>query len=137
MRRICLFFFVGGLSACSPIVDLELHNNAGQQITVEIPGGGRTSIAPNTAAIIDLVVPQGGFARQFAIVMRNTSYSYPGYMRAFADVPFSLREHRSFESQRIHAKVDSHGRILLSSPKRSDIVLPTQPAGFPIEPAKA
>ena len=135
MRLACLLLVSTAVAGCSPVVDLELYNDTGREIFVSVPAATeQLSIQPHTAQVVSLVVPRAGLARTFSVSSSAKSWMYPGYLRVFASVPFSLRERRSLGAQRIHAKVDSRGRIFLTSPKDSGVAVPTQPPGFPMQP---
>jgi hypothetical protein len=126
---------VAMLGSCTPIYDVSLLNDTGTDITVIMPGGRaeQVRIARGTAAPIDILIAHAGQPEQFVVVSGPRRWHYSRYMDTFGIPGYSLREHRSFGAVRIHARIDSGGRVYLLSPTDSPVA---QPAGFPIHPKK-
>ncbi len=121
------------LGSCVPLYDVSLLNDTGRAITVIIPGARpeQIQIPRGAAAPIDILVARAGLPEQFVVVSGSHRWHYSRYMDTFGVPDYSLREHRSFGAVRIHARIDSRGRVYLLSPTDSRVA---QPAGFPLDP---
>jgi hypothetical protein len=121
------------LSSCVPLYDVSVLNDTGSDITVIMPVGRPEQIhIPRGAAVpVDLLVARAGQPEQFVVVCGSHRWRYSRYMDTFGVPGYPLREHRSLGAVRIHARIDSRGRVYLLSPTDSPV---PQPAGFPLHP---
>ena len=121
------------LGSCTPIYDVSVLNDTGTDITVIMPGGRpeQVHIPRGTAAPVDILIAHAGQPEQFVVISGSRRWHYSRYMDTFGVPGYALREHRSFGAVRIHARIDSRGRVYLLSPTDSPV---PQPAGFPIQP---
>ncbi len=121
------------LTSCVPLYDVSLLNDTGSDITVIMLGGipEQVHIPRGSAAPVDILVARAGQPEQFVVVSGSHRWPYSRYMDTFGVPGYSLREHRSFGAVRIHARIDSRGRVYLLSPTDLPVA---QPTGFPITP---
>jgi hypothetical protein len=121
------------LGSCTPIYDVSLLNDTGTDITIVMPGGRPepVHIARGTAAPVDILIAHAGQPEEFIVVSGSHRWRYSRYMDSFGAPGYSVREHRSFGAVRIHARIDSRGRVYLLSPADSPVA---QPKGFPLHP---
>jgi len=78
-----------------------------------------------------VLVLRPGYPNQFSISTRSHVWIYRHRLRLLGSVSRDYWEHGPFESQRLHVRVDSRGRIYLVSPSGAPV---RQPAGFPVQP---
>jgi hypothetical protein len=131
--------FVGSVAAilvlgsCIPQYDVSLFNDTGSDIIAIMPGGRpeQFRIPLGASAPVGILFAHAGQPEQFIVVGGSHRWHYSRYMDTFGIPRYALREHRSFGAVRIHARVDSRGRVYLLSPTDSPVA---QPTGFPIHP---
>jgi hypothetical protein len=126
------------LSDCTPLQDIELYNDSGEDIVVRgVAGAEHTvSIARGTSKSLDLLVIRIGQPKTLSINTPTGSWSYSHHQQAFGRIPPPLWHGRAFGARCAYARIDSHGRIYLLSPQAHGRAPESieQPPGFPIKP---